>query len=118
MEIIRSIMNSMSLYLYVIIRILVRQEAWCKRLPPDFYYHNYKPQPVLKEMSKGSLRQQDTALTKSKKAVLDAADAIGRLIQYNSPGFMKNARQVLFVSHCSTGFLMLLIGVAFVTFIV
>ncbi|KAG0562763.1 hypothetical protein KC19_9G169700 [Ceratodon purpureus] len=71
----------------------IYKEAWCKRLPPDFYYHSYKPQPVLKEMSKGSLRQQDTALTKSKKALLDAADAIGRLIQYNSPGFMQNARQ-------------------------
>lgn len=73
----------------------MRQEAWCKRLPPDFYYHTYKPQPVLKEMSKGNLRQQDTALTKSKKHLLDAANAIGRLIQYESPGFMKNARQVL-----------------------
>lgn len=84
-------------YHCVLIHVLVWQEAWCKRLPPDFYYNTYKPQPVLKEMSKGSLRQQDTALTKSKKALLDAADAIGRLIQYNSPGFMKNARQVPFV---------------------
>jgi hypothetical protein len=102
----------------VIIHVLVRQEAWCKRLPPDFYYHTYKPQPVLKEMSKGSLRQQDTALTKSKKALLEAADAIGRLIQYNSPGFMKNARQVLcVVLHCSTGILMLIYWVFSVIFI-
>lgn len=85
----------------------MRQEAWCKRLPPDFYYHTYKPQPVLKEMSKGNLRQQDTALTKSKKHLLDAANAIGRLIQYESPGFMKNARQVLVLSHCAFGILML-----------
>lgn len=73
----------------------MRQEAWCKRVALDFYNYSYKPQPALKEMSKGSLRQQDTALTKSKKQLLNAADAIGRLIQYDSPGFMRNARQVL-----------------------
>lgn len=69
------------------------KEAWCKRLPPDFYYHAYKPQPALKDRSKGSLRLQDTALTKSKKLLLDAAAAIGRLIQYDAPGFLKNVRQ-------------------------
>jgi len=61
-------------------------------------------------MSKGSLRQQDTALTKSKKHLLDAADAIGRLIQYDSPGFMKNARQVF---RAVTWILMLVIRVPF-----
>lgn len=71
------------------------QEAWCKRLPPDLFYQTYKPQPVLKEMAKGNLRQQDTALTKSKKSLLEAADEIGRLIQYTSPGFMSNTRQVI-----------------------
>lgn len=46
-------------------------------------------------MAKGGLRQQDTALTKTKKNLLEAADDIGRHMQYYSPGFLKNARQVI-----------------------
>jgi hypothetical protein len=70
----------------------VEQEAWCKRLPPN---SSFKRQPSLNVMSKGGqLRQQDSALTRTKKLLLEAADEIGRLIQYNCPGFLQNKRQV------------------------
>lgn len=70
----------------------VGQEAWCKRLPP---ISSFKHQPSLNVMSKGGqLRQQDSALTRTKKLLLEAADEIGRLIQYNCPGFLQNKRQV------------------------
>jgi hypothetical protein len=70
----------------------VGQEAWCKRLPP---IPSYKHQPSLNVMPKGGqLRQQDSALTRTKKMLLEAADEIGRLIQYNCPGFLRNIRQV------------------------
>ncbi|KAH9538801.1 hypothetical protein CY35_15G025500 [Sphagnum magellanicum] len=67
------------------------KEAWCKRLPPN---PSFKHQPSLNVMPKGGqLRQQDSALTRTKKMLLEAADEIGRLIQYNCPGFLRNIRQ-------------------------
>lgn len=75
----------------------VGQEAWCKRLLPT---PSFKHQPSLNVMPKGGqLRQQDSALTRTKKMLLEAADEIGRLIQYNCPGFLRNIRQVWYLNN-------------------
>ncbi|KAJ7524847.1 hypothetical protein O6H91_17G024500 [Diphasiastrum complanatum] len=70
------------------------KEAWCKRIPPIFLLPSYVHQPRLK-VSTGiaQLKTQDGLLTHHKKLLLDAADQLGRKIQYTCPGFSKNRRQ-------------------------
>lgn len=47
-------------------------------------------------LRKGKLRKQELALTKQKVALIQAADSIGKKIQYDCPGFLPNRRQVMF----------------------
>ncbi|KAL3699782.1 hypothetical protein R1sor_017804 [Riccia sorocarpa] len=70
------------------------KEAWCKRLSPVALFPSYARQPQLKEpVLARTSKVDDLALTKAKKTLLEAADRLGQLIQYNCPGFLRNARQ-------------------------
>lgn len=72
------------------------QEYWCKRLHPKNVCEKVYRQPPLREsLKKGKLRKQDFAVTKQKTVLLQAADSIGRRIQYDCPGFLPNRRQVI-----------------------
>ncbi|XP_060193815.1 suppressor of RPS4-RLD 1 [Lycium barbarum] len=70
------------------------KEYWCKRLHPKNVCEKVYRQPPLKEsLKKGKLRKQEFSFTKQKHALLQAADSIGRNIQYHCPGFLHNRRQ-------------------------
>ncbi|XP_068656156.1 suppressor of RPS4-RLD 1 isoform X2 [Aristolochia californica] len=70
------------------------KEYWCKRLHPKNVCEKVFRQPPLRESHrKGKLRKQDLAVTKHKSILLEAADDIGKKIQYGSPGFLPNKRQ-------------------------
>lgn len=75
------------------------QEYWCKRLHPKNVCEKVYRQPPLREsLKKGKLRKQVFTVTKQKTALLEAADCIGRKIQYDCPGFLPNRRQVILIS--------------------
>ncbi|KAG5623861.1 hypothetical protein H5410_009079 [Solanum commersonii] len=70
------------------------KEYWCKRLHPKNVCEKVYRQPPLKEsLKKGKQRKQEFTFTKQKTALLQAADSIGRNIQYHCPGFLHNRRQ-------------------------
>ncbi|XP_027193136.1 suppressor of RPS4-RLD 1 isoform X2 [Cicer arietinum] len=70
------------------------KEYWCKRLHPKNVCEKVYRQPPLREsLRKGKLRKQELALTKQKSALIQAADSIGKKIQYDCPGFLPNRRQ-------------------------
>ncbi|KAM1174936.1 hypothetical protein ACFX19_027996 [Malus domestica] len=70
------------------------KEYWCKRLHPKNVCEKVYRQPPLREsLKKGKVRKQEFSVTKQKAALLQAADSIGRKIQYDSPGFLPNRRQ-------------------------
>ncbi|XP_021809550.1 suppressor of RPS4-RLD 1 [Prunus avium] len=70
------------------------KEYWCKRLHPKNVCEKVYRQPPLREsLKKGKLRKQVFTVTKQKTALLEAADCIGRKIQYDCPGFLPNRRQ-------------------------
>lgn len=70
------------------------KEYWCKRLHPKYVCEKVYRQPPLRDsLKKGKLRKQDFAVTKQKTVLLQAADSIGKKIQYNCPGFLPNRRQ-------------------------
>ncbi|XP_047147424.1 suppressor of RPS4-RLD 1-like isoform X5 [Vigna umbellata] len=69
-------------------------EYWCKRLHPKNVCEKVYRQPPLREsLRKGKLRKQELVLTKQKGALIQAADFIGKKIQYDCPGFLPNRRQ-------------------------
>uniref|UniRef100_A0A0V0IXD6 Putative tetratricopeptide repeat protein 13-like n=1 Tax=Solanum chacoense TaxID=4108 RepID=A0A0V0IXD6_SOLCH len=70
------------------------KEYWCKRLHPKNVCEKVYRQPPLKEsLKKAKQRKQEFTFTKQKTALLQAADSIGRNIQYHCPGFLHNRRQ-------------------------
>ncbi|KAK2372574.1 Suppressor of RPS4-RLD 1 [Trifolium repens] len=70
------------------------KEYWCKRLHPKNVCEKVYRQPPLREsLRKGKLRKQELAITKQKSALIQAADSIGKKIQYDCPGFLPNRRQ-------------------------
>uniref|UniRef100_A0A5B6ZGZ4 Putative tetratricopeptide repeat protein 13 isoform X1 n=1 Tax=Davidia involucrata TaxID=16924 RepID=A0A5B6ZGZ4_DAVIN len=70
------------------------KEYWCKRLHPKNVCEKVYRQPPLRDsLKKGKLRKQDFSVTKQKTALLQAADSIGKKIQYTCPGFLPNRRQ-------------------------
>ncbi|ERM96637.1 hypothetical protein AMTR_s00001p00272300 [Amborella trichopoda] len=70
------------------------KEYWCKRLHPQHVSENVVRQPPLKDaLKRGRLKKQDYTFTRQKEILLEAADSIGKRIQYNSPGFLPNRRQ-------------------------
>ncbi|KAK7252790.1 hypothetical protein RIF29_36996 [Crotalaria pallida] len=70
------------------------KEYWCKKLHPKNVCEKVYRQPPLREsLRKGKLRKQELALTKQKAALIQAADSIGKKIQYDCPGFLPNRRQ-------------------------
>ncbi|TKY70628.1 Suppressor of RPS4-RLD 1 [Spatholobus suberectus] len=70
------------------------KEYWCKRLHPKNVCEKVYRQPPLREsLRKGKLRKQELVLTKQKAALIQAADSIGKEIQYDCPGFLPNRRQ-------------------------
>ncbi|KAF7828654.1 suppressor of RPS4-RLD 1-like isoform X1 [Senna tora] len=70
------------------------KEYWCKRLHPKNVCEKVFRQPPLREsFKKGKLRKQDFAITKQKAALIQAADSIGKKIQYDCAGFLPNRRQ-------------------------
>ncbi|XP_014520846.1 suppressor of RPS4-RLD 1 isoform X1 [Vigna radiata var. radiata] len=70
------------------------KEYWCKRLHPKNVCEKVYRQPPLREsLRKGKLRKQELVLTKQKGALIQAADFIGKKIQYDCPGFLPNRRQ-------------------------
>ncbi|XP_042064943.1 suppressor of RPS4-RLD 1-like [Salvia splendens] len=70
------------------------KEYWCKKLHPKNVCEKVYRQPPLRDsMRKGKLKKQEFTLTKQKAALLQAADSIGKKIQYHCPGFMPNKRQ-------------------------
>lgn len=86
------------------------QEYWCKRLHPKNVCEKVYRQPPLRDsLKKGRLRKQDFAATKQKAVLLQAADAIGKRIQYNCSGFLHNRRQVIFFQEAVVEVTMLLI---------
>ncbi|KAL6530100.1 hypothetical protein OROMI_028745 [Orobanche minor] len=73
------------------------KEYWCKRLHPKNVCEKVYRQPPLREsLRKGKLKKLDFSLTKQKAALLQAADSIGKKIQYHCPGFLPNRRQYYF----------------------
>ncbi|XP_071739581.1 suppressor of RPS4-RLD 1 [Rutidosis leptorrhynchoides] len=66
------------------------KEYWCKRLHPKNVCEKVYRQPPLR---KAKLRKQDLNLTKTKTTLQQAADRIGKTIQYHCPGFLPNKRQ-------------------------
>ncbi|XP_058069965.1 suppressor of RPS4-RLD 1 isoform X2 [Magnolia sinica] len=78
------------------------KEYWCKRLHPKYVCEKVYRQPPLREsLKKGRLRKQDVIVTKQKATLLQAADLIGKKIQYNCKGFMPNRRQIMRAESCS-----------------
>ncbi|KAM3363429.1 suppressor of RPS4-RLD 1 [Capsicum galapagoense] len=70
------------------------KEYWCKRLHPKNVCEKVYRQPPLKEsLKKGKQRKQEFTFTKQRTTLLQAADSIGRNIQYHCPGFLHNKRQ-------------------------
>ncbi|KAL5707005.1 hypothetical protein ACHQM5_025106 [Ranunculus cassubicifolius] len=70
------------------------KEYWCKRLHPKFVCERVFRQPPLRNsIRKGRIKKQDFVMTKQKSALLQAADLIGKKIQYDCPGFSSNRRQ-------------------------
>lgn len=70
------------------------KEYWCKRLHPKNVCEKVYRQPRLRDsLKKGKLRRQDFTVTKQKNVLLQAADSIGKRIQYHCPGFLPNRRQ-------------------------
>ncbi|KAL5706920.1 Suppressor of RPS4-RLD 1 [Ranunculus cassubicifolius] len=70
------------------------KEYWCKRLHPKFVCERVFRQPPLRNsIRKGRIKKQDFVMTKQKSALLQAADLIGKKIQYDCPGFLSNRRQ-------------------------
>ncbi|XP_043715068.1 suppressor of RPS4-RLD 1 isoform X2 [Telopea speciosissima] len=70
------------------------KEYWCKRLHPKYVCEKVFRQPPLREsLKKGRLRKQDFVVTKQKATLLQAADSLGKKIQYDCPGFLPNRRQ-------------------------
>ncbi|GFP99524.1 suppressor of rps4-rld 1 [Phtheirospermum japonicum] len=70
------------------------KEYWCKRLHPKNVCEKVYRQPPLRDsLRKGKLKKLDFSLTKQKAALLQAADSIGKKIQYHCPGFLPNRRQ-------------------------
>ncbi|KAL7141472.1 hypothetical protein ABFS83_08G055300 [Erythranthe nasuta] len=70
------------------------KEYWCKRLHPKNVCEKVYRQPPLRDsLRKGKLKKQEFSLTKQKAALLQAADSIGKKIQYHCPGFLPNRRQ-------------------------
>ncbi|KAK1269258.1 hypothetical protein QJS04_geneDACA006309 [Acorus gramineus] len=70
------------------------KEYWCKRLhPKDVAERVFRQPPLRDSLRKGRSKKMDFPLTKSNKALLRAADLIGKKIQYSCPGFMSNRRQ-------------------------
>lgn len=55
----------------------------------------YRQPPLRDSLRKGKLKKQEFSLTKQKAALLQAADSIGKKIQYKCPGFLPNKRQVI-----------------------
>ncbi|KAL0377874.1 UNVERIFIED_CONTAM: Suppressor of RPS4-RLD 1 [Sesamum radiatum] len=70
------------------------QEYWCKKLHPKNVCEKVYRQPPLRDsLRKGKLKKQEFSLTKQKAVLLQAADSIGKKIQYHCPGFLPNRRQ-------------------------
>ncbi|XP_061351820.1 suppressor of RPS4-RLD 1-like isoform X3 [Gastrolobium bilobum] len=70
------------------------KEYWCKRLHPKNVCEKVFRQPPLREsLRKGKLKKQEFTITKQKAALLQAADSVGKKIQYDCPGFLPNRRQ-------------------------
>ncbi|KAI3451958.1 hypothetical protein Pfo_008623 [Paulownia fortunei] len=70
------------------------KEYWCKRLHPKNVCEKVYRQPPLRDsLRKGKLKKQEFSLTKQKASLLQAADSIGKKIQYHCPGFLPNRRQ-------------------------
>ncbi|XP_047315854.1 suppressor of RPS4-RLD 1 [Impatiens glandulifera] len=70
------------------------KEYWCKRLHPKNVCEKVYRQPPLRDsLKKVKLRKQDFNMTKQKSTLLEAADSIGKRIQYSCPGFLPNRRQ-------------------------
>ncbi|KAI3871831.1 hypothetical protein MKX03_027738 [Papaver bracteatum] len=70
------------------------KEYWCKRLHPKNVCEKVYRQPTLRDsLKRGRPRKQDLVTTKPKATLLKVADAIGKKIQYNCPGFLPNRRQ-------------------------
>ncbi|KAF8410165.1 hypothetical protein HHK36_002687 [Tetracentron sinense] len=70
------------------------KEYWCKRLHPKDVCERVYRQPSLRvSLKKGGVSKQDFVVTKQKAILLQAADSIGKKIQYNCPGFLPNRRQ-------------------------
>ncbi|XP_011099339.1 suppressor of RPS4-RLD 1 [Sesamum indicum] len=70
------------------------KEYWCKKLHPKNVCEKVYRQPPLRDsLRKGKLKKQEFSLTKQKAVLLQAADSIGKKIQYHCPGFLPNRRQ-------------------------
>ncbi|KAI4327386.1 hypothetical protein L6164_019855 [Bauhinia variegata] len=70
------------------------KEYWCKRLHPKNVCEKVYRQPPLREsLRKGKLKKLEFTVTKQKAALIQAADSIGKKIQYDCPGFLPNRRQ-------------------------
>ncbi|KAJ4760063.1 Tetratricopeptide repeat protein 13 [Rhynchospora pubera] len=70
------------------------KEYWCKRLHPKYVCEKVYRQPPLRISLKGGrLNKQEFKFTKHQISLLQAADHIGKRIQYNCPGFLHNRRQ-------------------------
>lgn len=70
------------------------KEFWCKRLhPKDVCEKVYRQPPLRDSLKKGKLKKQEFTFTKARTTLLNAADCIGKKIQYHCPGFLPNRRQ-------------------------
>lgn len=67
-------------------------------------------------LRRGRLRKQELAITKQKATLIQAADSIGKKIQYDCPGFLPNRRQVklFFVNVYIFGLLTIIILFSFI----
>ncbi|KAK9165906.1 hypothetical protein Scep_001097 [Stephania cephalantha] len=70
------------------------KEYWCKRAhPKDVCEKVFRQPPLRDSLKKGRLRKQDFIVTKQKATLIQAADFLGKKIQYTCPGFLPNRRQ-------------------------
>ncbi|KAL8124980.1 hypothetical protein AgCh_012596 [Apium graveolens] len=70
------------------------KEFWCKRMhPKDVCEKVYRQPPLRDSLRKSKLKKQEFTFTKARTTLIDAADSIGKKIQYNCPGFLPNRRQ-------------------------
>uniref|UniRef100_A0A7N0ULP9 Suppressor of RPS4-RLD 1 n=1 Tax=Kalanchoe fedtschenkoi TaxID=63787 RepID=A0A7N0ULP9_KALFE len=69
------------------------KEYWCKRLHPKNVCEKVFRQPAIRDTKRTKIRKQDSAVTKQKTALQNAADSVGCKIQYQCPGFLPNRRQ-------------------------